>query len=64
MKQKRWKTDGYLRIFASYYRPHWKLFALDMVCALCICLVDLAFPIVSRFCRRCCPDRCSRRFSW
>ena len=30
MKQKRWKTDGYLRIFASYYRPHWKLFALDM----------------------------------
>ena len=49
MKQKRWKTDGYLRIFASYYRPHWKLFALDMVCALCICLVDLAFPIVSRF---------------
>ena len=41
MKQKRWKTDGYLRIFASYYRPHWKLFALDMVCALCICLVDL-----------------------
>ena len=49
MKQKRWKTDGYLRIFASYYRPHWKLFVLDMVCALCICLVDLAFPIVSRF---------------
>ena len=40
---------GYLRIFASYYKPHWKLFALDMVCALCICLVDLAFPVVSRF---------------
>ena len=40
---------GYLRIFASYYKPHWKLFALDMVCALCICLVDLAFPVASRF---------------
>ena len=54
-----------LKSFARYYKPHWKLFVLDMVCALCICLVDLAFPIVSRFpCRRCCPDRCSRRFSW
>ena len=40
---------GYLGIFASYYKPHWKLFALDMVCALCICLVDLAFPVASRF---------------
>ena len=40
---------GYLRIFASYYKPHWKLFALDMVCALCICLVDLTFPVASRF---------------
>ena len=43
------KRRGYLRIFASYYKPHWKLFALDMVCALCICLVDLAFPVASRF---------------
>ena len=43
------KRRGYLRIFASYYKPHWKLFALDMVCALCICLVDLAFPVASRY---------------
>ena len=42
------KKSGYLRIFVSYYKPHWKLFALDMACALCICMVDLAFPIVSR----------------
>ena len=49
MDKKMWKSAGYLRIFASYYRPHWKLFALDMVCALCICLVDLAFPVVSRY---------------
>ncbi len=44
------KRNGYLRIFVSYYRPHWKLFALDMVCALCICVVDLLFPMISRYC--------------
>ncbi len=43
------KKSGYLRIFASYYKPHWRLFALDMVCALCISLVDLIFPVVSRY---------------
>ena len=43
------KTKGYLRIFVSYYRPHYKLFFLDMLCALCICVVDLLFPMVSRF---------------
>jgi len=36
-------------VFASYYRPHIKLFLLDMACALGIALVDLAFPAVSRF---------------
>ena len=39
-----------LRIFISYYKPHWKLFALDMLCATGICLVDLLFPWVSRLC--------------
>ena len=33
-----------LRIFLSYFRPHRKLFLLDMACALCISLIDLAFP--------------------
>ena len=47
--KKDFKNRGYLRIFASYYRPHWKLFLLDMVCALCICIVDLIFPMVSRW---------------
>ena len=37
-----------LYIFASYYKPHWKLFALDMACALVICVIDLTFPLVSR----------------
>ena len=47
-KKKDFKNRGYLRIFASYYKPHWKLFLLDMVCALLICIVDLLFPMVSR----------------
>lgn len=33
------KQSRMLRIFASYYKPHWKLFALDMVCALVICVM-------------------------
>lgn len=37
-----------LKIFLSYYRPHIHLFLLDMVCALIICLIDLAFPYASR----------------
>jgi len=39
---------GYVPIFLSYYKPHLKLFILDMFCALGIALVDLAFPAVSR----------------
>ncbi|MCI9118750.1 MAG: ABC transporter ATP-binding protein [Flavonifractor sp.] len=49
MSTEQMKKSGYLRIFISYYRPHWKIFALDMACALCISLIDLAFPFVSRF---------------
>lgn len=39
-----------LGIFLSYFRPHMGLFLLDMACALCIALIDLAFPYVSRMC--------------
>jgi ATP-binding cassette subfamily B protein len=38
-----------LPIFFSYYRPHWRLFALDLSCALGISLVDLSFPLVTRY---------------
>ncbi|NCC82900.1 MAG: ABC transporter ATP-binding protein [Clostridia bacterium] len=38
-----------LRIFISYYGPHRKLFFLDLFCALGIAIVDLLFPMVSRF---------------
>ncbi|MDR1412186.1 MAG: ABC transporter ATP-binding protein/permease [Spirochaetaceae bacterium] len=38
-----------VKIFASYYRPHWKLFAADMFCALLISAVDLLFPMLTRY---------------
>jgi ATP-binding cassette subfamily B protein len=37
-----------LRIFASYYRLHWKLFVGDMFAASLIALVDLAFPMLAK----------------
>lgn len=37
-----------LRQFLTYYRPHRRLFALDMLFALLSCAADLAFPYVSR----------------
>jgi ATP-binding cassette subfamily B protein len=38
-----------LRVFASYYRPHWKLFCADMICASMIAAVDLAFPMMTKY---------------
>lgn len=37
-----------IKRFISYYRPHMKLFILDMVAALLIAIIDLVFPILSR----------------
>ncbi|TCT14365.1 ATP-binding cassette subfamily B protein [Natranaerovirga pectinivora] len=37
-----------LKRFISYYKPHKKLFALDMACAFMIAMIDLAFPMISR----------------
>ena len=45
------KFDGnrsLIRIFLSYFGPHKRLFAMDMLCALLVAVVDLAFPLVSR----------------
>lgn len=38
-----------LGVFASYYRPHWKLFAADMFCAMLISAADLIFPMLTRY---------------
>ena len=48
MTTKDYQSRSALRIFVSYFKPHRKLFAVDMFCALCIALIDLAFPLVSR----------------
>jgi ATP-binding cassette subfamily B protein len=37
-----------LKVFASYYKPHWRLFLLDMVCATLVSATDLAFPFVTK----------------
>ena len=37
-----------LKIFVSYYGPHWKMFAIDMLCAVVASVIDLVFPYISR----------------
>ena len=48
MTTKDYQTRSPLRIFLSYFKPHRRLFALDMTCAFLIACIDLAFPLVSR----------------
>ncbi len=50
MTTKEFQERSPLRIFISYFKPHKGLFFLDLTCALVICLIDLAFPYVSRMC--------------
>ena len=33
--------------FIKYYRPHLKLFIIDMICAVAIAVIDLIFPIIT-----------------
>ena len=37
-----------LGVFLSYFKPHMKLFVIDMLCAFSVSIIDLIFPIVSR----------------
>lgn len=37
-----------LRSFLAYYKPHRRLFYIDMICALFSCFADLAFPYATR----------------
>ena len=48
MTTKDFQRKSKLGIFLHYFKPHRRLFLLDMCCALVISLVDLAFPLVSR----------------
>ena len=48
MTTKDYQTRSPLRIFLSYFKPHRRLFVLDLSCAFLIACIDLAFPLVSR----------------
>jgi len=50
MTTKEFQEKSMLQIFLSYFKPHRKLFFLDMACALMIAVIDLAFPYISRWC--------------
>ena len=50
MTTQQFQENSALRIFLSYFKPHKRLFILDMCCALMIAMIDLAFPYVSRWC--------------
>jgi len=39
---------SYLKRFVKYYKPHRKLFAIDMVCAFIISVFNLVFPYVTK----------------
>jgi ATP-binding cassette subfamily B protein len=52
-----------LRTFIGFYKPHKNLFALDMVCALFIALIDLSFPFVTKIAMdELLPDKAYRAF--
>ena len=50
MTTKEFQQKSALQIFLSYFKPHKKLFIMDLSCALAISIIDLAFPYVSRWC--------------
>ena len=50
MTTKEFQEKSSLQIFFSYFKPHKKLFIMDLCCALMISVIDLAFPAVSRWC--------------
>ncbi len=62
MKEKDFSSHP-IRLFASYYKPHMRLFLLDMACALIACGADLVFPYVTRYTlNSLLPDRLFRLF--
>ena len=48
MTTKDFQRRSPLRIFLGYFKNHKGLFAVDMLCAMLIAAVDLAFPLVTR----------------
>ena len=50
MTTKDFQSRSELSIFLSYFKPHLRLFLLDIFSALMIAVIDLAFPFVTRWC--------------
>ena len=50
MTTREFQKHSMLQIFISYFKPHRRLFSLDIACALVMSLIDLAFPFISRWC--------------
>ena len=48
MQTKDFQNRSLLQIFLSYFKPHLRLFLLDMSCAFTVAAIDLAFPLVTR----------------
>ena len=49
--KRRYFQSGF-SIFLSFFKPHRGLFFLDMACALVVSMIDLAYPIISRYAMR------------
>ena len=49
MTTKDYQRKTTMQIFLHFFRPHMGLFILDMVCALLVSLIDLAYPLISRW---------------
>lgn len=43
------KKESFFLIFAKYFKSHIPMFSLDLVCAMLMSLIDLAFPLVSKY---------------
>ena len=48
MTTKDYQKKRPLIIFLSYFKRHWKLFLVDILCAVLVAAVDLAFPLITR----------------
>ena len=49
MTTKDYQRKNTMQIFLHFFKPHMGLFILDMVCALIVSLIDLAYPLISRW---------------
>lgn len=44
-----YKEKNMFKKFCSYYKPHMKLFTLDLFCALVLSLCNLIYPLIAQY---------------